>query len=180
MSATHSLIVVTGRPGTGKTRLAQAIGRHFGLPVLAKDAIKEPLFAVLGTLDRQHSRRLSDASFAVLFALARELLRTGMSVIIEGNFRPGEHEPHLAGEAQIIQIACCVEEAVRAARLQARAADPARHAGHRLGEYSAAACGFLDVRGARLEFDSSQTPPGYAPLLARLERELRSTRSAPG
>jgi predicted kinase len=172
MPARHSLIVVTGLPGTGKTRLAREVGRHFGLPVLAKDAIKEPLFEVLGSGDRQHSRRLSDASFAVQFALARELLRTGTSLILEGNFRPGEHEPQLAGGARIIQIACCVAAGVRAARLQARAADPARHAGHRPGEYSVAPAGFLDLPGPRIEFDSSETPPRYAPLRARLAQEL--------
>jgi predicted kinase len=172
------LILVTGLPGTGKTQLARAVACHFGLPVLAKDAIKEPLFEVFGTGDRGHSRRLSDASFAVMFAVARELLRAGTSLILEGNFRPGEHEAPLAGPP-IAQVACCVDESVRMARLQARAGDPTRHAGHNVGQYSVAPGGFLDIPGPRFEFDSSETPPRYAPLLARLERELRSNIAAP-
>lgn len=63
------LILVTGLPGTGKSTLARVLARHFAVPLIGKDAIKEPLFDVIGALDRHDSRRLSDASFAVSEAL---------------------------------------------------------------------------------------------------------------
>jgi len=168
-----SLILITGLPGTGKTRLAREAGRHFGMPVLSKDLVKEALFEVLGTGDRDYSRVLSDASFAVLFAMAREMIHAGASVILEGNFRPGEHEAQLAGSARIVQVACRVDESIRMTRLQSRERDPTRHRGHTVGQYSAAPCGFLDIPGPRIEFDSSERPPRYEPLFARLEREIQ-------
>ena len=142
------LILITGMPGTGKSTLAGSLARHLGVPLISKDTIKEPLLDVIGSADRAESRRLSDASFAVMFALARECLRAGTDLILEGNFRAGEHEPALsaliddananarsddcsANGVHITQILCQAPEHVRIARLKARSADPSRHPGHR-------------------------------------------------
>src|SRR5690349_7421308 len=86
------VILITGLPATGKTTLARTVAARYGLPLVAKDLIKEPLLDVLGASDAAQSRRLSDASFAILFAIARELHAAGVDMLLEGNFRPGEHE----------------------------------------------------------------------------------------
>lgn len=135
----HSrVLLVLGAPGTGKSTLAQAIAARAGVALIAKDVIKEPLLDVLGAADRAASRALSDASFAVQFALTRHLLAAASACVLEGNFRP-EHAReliHLFGAQahpvpRIVQVACCVAESERRARLAARALDPARHPGHR-------------------------------------------------
>jgi predicted kinase len=93
--------LVTGLPGTGKSRLARVLASRYRLPIVAKDAIKEPLLDVIGATDRAASRNLSDASFAVMFSLAQACLAAaGTDLILEGNFRPGEHEPAI--EALIV------------------------------------------------------------------------------
>jgi predicted kinase len=134
------LILVTGLPGTGKSTLARLLARRYGSPLICKDTIKEPLLDVMGADGRAESRRLSDASFAIMFALARECLAAGTDLILEGNFRPGEHEPALRGfvlpTARIAQVICCASEPVRIARLKARAIDPLRHAGHRDADFA--------------------------------------------
>lgn len=150
------LIIVTGLPGTGKTTLARELAIRLRVPLLTKDAIKEPLLTTLGASDRAQSRRLSDASFAVLFTMAHELAAAGSDAIIEGNFRPGEHEAALlSSSARIAQILCSTDEPERLARLAARASDPSRHAGHRDAEQAqlavpAGADDFLDLPGVRL------------------------------
>lgn len=150
------LIVITGLPASGKTTLARELAARLSVPLLAKDAIKEPLLSVLGASGRAQSRRLSDASFAVLFAMARELAAAGIDALIEGNFRPGEHEAALrSSSTRIAQILCSTEEPERLARLAARASDPSRHAGHRDAEQAqlavpSGANGFLDLPGVRL------------------------------
>lgn len=146
------LVIITGLPGTGKTTLARDAARHHGLPLICKDTIKEPLMDMLGA-PTSRSRELSNISFAVMFSLARELLAVGDSLILEGNFRAGEHETPLRAalppdSPNIIQVLCRAEEGERRARILQRS----RHAGHQSAHqlHRAAACdAFLELPGER-------------------------------
>jgi predicted kinase len=155
------LCLVTGLPGSGKTTLARQLAARYAVPLLCKDLIKEPLLDVLGSGgDTAHSRLLSTASFAVLFAVTRQIVAADLDVILEGNFRPGEHEDALAAisSARLAQVLCHAPESLRLARLASRRA--ARHAGHRdldpsvLAQRSGDA--FLALPGERLAFDSGE------------------------
>ena len=173
----RDVFVITGLPATGKTTLARALARALSIPLLSKDCIKEPLLDVLGAPDRSASRRLSDASFAVLFALAGQQLQTAGSVVLEGNFRPGEQEAALcalmaAHAAQgCIQVLCRAPEPLRQERLRARAADAARHPGHQDAVWVAQAQrrsdAFLDVAGPRFVHDSGGTDQAAGAALVR-------------
>jgi predicted kinase len=126
-------LLITGLPGAGKTTLARVLASRYGVPVIAKDSIKEPLLDVLGASGPTASRILSDASFAVLFGVVRELAAAGCEVIVEGNFRPGEHERPLTtavGASKVIQVLCRVEEGERIRRLDSRRRNTSRHRSH--------------------------------------------------
>ena len=161
------VILVTGLPGAGKSTLATELARRYRLPLLTKDFIKEPLLDVLGATDAVFSRKLSDAAFAAMFRLAAEWAREGHEFILEGNFRPGEHEAPLRdalASARVAQILCRIDEMERLARLAAREKDLTRHAGHRFGERESAATSasgmsrgdaFLDLPWERFIHDST-------------------------
>jgi predicted kinase len=148
------LVIITGLPGTGKTTLARELAIRRRLPLISKDTIKEPL---LDMLDCEPSRVLSDISFAVLFALCRDMLFLGSSLILEGNFRAGEHEEPLlaalpAERPNIVQVLCQLDEGERREVLLRRRNDPGRHAGHNDAQHldPAPECNaFLELPGAR-------------------------------
>jgi predicted kinase len=68
----RTFVVVSGAPGSGKTTLALAIAPALGLPLIAKDTIKEALMSVLPVPDPDTSRLLGRASVAVLYAVAAQ------------------------------------------------------------------------------------------------------------
>jgi predicted kinase len=51
-----TFVVVSGPPASGKTTLARAIAPALGLPLVAKDTIKEALMSVLPVPDIETSR----------------------------------------------------------------------------------------------------------------------------
>jgi predicted kinase len=166
------LIMVGGAPASGKSQLSQQLALRYLAPLCAKDAFKEILFGTLGSGEGlgagrvDWSRSLSNASFALMFHLADVLLQAQVPrVLLDGNFRPGEHEGPVQAllarsGARLIQILCRASPATRAARLAARAGDAARHRAHHDERIDAAlpTPGFLELPGERLTFDTDATP----------------------
>jgi predicted kinase len=120
-----TLTIVTGAPGSGKTTIARALAVDLQLPLLAKDDIKEALFDALGTGDRDHSRTLGRATYETLFAVARRLLGSGVSCIVESNLSHVELLRSLP-PARIVQIFCTAPIDVILERYSLRS----RHPGH--------------------------------------------------
>lgn len=133
--AQSTVLIISGLPCSGKSNLAARLQDELRWPLLAKDAIKENLFETLGWRDRAWSRRLSQASYALMFATAEPLLACGINCILEGNFRGNEHDARLlkllnAGAARCLQILCKAPPAVLLERYIARAQGGLRHPGH--------------------------------------------------
>ena len=121
------LIVVTGMPSSGKTTIAEALPLRLGLPLIAKDDIKERLFDSLGTGDVEWSGRLGEAAYALIFEFARTLLASRCSAIVEANFfQDQEAEFSRLPTHLVVQIHCDAPLPVLVQRYEGRV----RHAGH--------------------------------------------------
>jgi predicted kinase len=120
------LVVVTGPPGVGKTTIARAIAARLGIPLIAKDGLKEALHDGLGGEGREWSQRLGTATWPVLFHVARQLLAAGSSLVAEGNFARADGLRALP-PARVVQVHVDAPPEVIRARFAAR---EQRHAVH--------------------------------------------------
>ena len=121
------LVVVTGPPAAGKTTIAAALRERLGLPLIAKDTLKEALGEALEVAgDRHASQRLGVATFHVQFGIVRELLVSGVSLIAEGNFQARWFQE--LPPAEIVQVHVTAEPETLRHRLLARDVD--RHPVH--------------------------------------------------
>ena len=127
------LVVVTGAPATGKTTVARALAQRLGYALICKDDVKESLADALGAGDRDRSRELGAASYAVMERLASRMLDEDVSVILEANFWRERSEPWLRALADgrdASVIVCSVAPELRRERFRARGAAGIRHAVH--------------------------------------------------
>ena len=119
------LIVVCGPPAAGKSHLAAVLSHELQLPVVSKDAVKEAIMDHVGG-----GSKVGAAAFAVQFAIARELLRSGVGLILEGAFFRTQSELGdltAAARAAVVELKCELSELER--RYTERV--EARHPNHR-------------------------------------------------
>ena len=180
------LIIVTGAPGTGKTTLARRIAQGFRLPLVAKDDIKELLFASLGWKDREWSKQLGHATMRLLFYFEEMQLAAGSSCILESNFRADlaatEFRALQAKHAFVpLQVVLKCERGVLTQRFRARGDSGARHPGHvdhSVGDEELAAIlasdyRALDIGGKVIEIDTADfSKMDCRALLSAIESEL--------
>jgi len=135
MSSSPPLVIVTGPPASGKTTLGRALATRLHMPFLYKDGIKETLFDTLGWSDREWSRKLGVATYALLFHVLEMELAAGRSLVVESNFDAERAGPSFLALRERysfhpVQVCCVADGAVLLERFRSRAATNERHPGH--------------------------------------------------
>ena len=131
---TPLLIVVTGPPATGKSKVARELARGLRIPLIMKDELKERLYETFGGGDDLEPR-IEAGALAILFSVVASQIDAGVSVVAESNFDTrSDTKPfgRLCSErrVRILQIHCTKPPQHVEANFAERAASGRRHPGH--------------------------------------------------
>lgn len=123
---TPLFVVVSGPPASGKSTLAPVLARQLGLPLIAKDTIKDALMSVTPVPDVEASRQLGRGAVAAMLAVAAE---SPIGAVIESNFYRSVAIDSLRRlPGGLVEIFCRCNLEVAHSRYRERAGT--RHAGH--------------------------------------------------
>ncbi len=126
------LVAVGGTPGTGKSTLADQLGRHLGWTVLHSDELRKEQ-AGLSALDRAsapfgegiYSAASTAATYGELLNRARIALAHGESVVLDATWASAAHRADArrmarSAHAELTELRCQCPEALAVSRLTAR------------------------------------------------------------
>jgi adenylate kinase family enzyme len=81
------LLIVTGRPGSGKTTFAKELGEKFFLPVISRDQLKEGYVHTFGKRHTQLPDNTNKVATDIFFDTIMNLLTSNVSLIAEAAFQ---------------------------------------------------------------------------------------------
>ncbi|MFC9965717.1 AAA family ATPase [Nocardia ignorata] len=101
---TPTVVVISGRPGSGKTTLAHALADKIGVPAIIRDEIKQGMVLAGRGDPGVGYDDLNVATLHAFFGVITTLVQAGVSVVAEAAFQHKLWHPNLLPLAAIAEI----------------------------------------------------------------------------
>lgn len=161
------VILIQGKPATGKTTIAKVLAEKLEYPYVSKDEIKENLYDNMTdkkSFRVEDSKALGIKSFDILYTLLESLIASGTHVVLDAAWNSDFANKRLNDLAtkypgvRFVQVFCETEETLRMKRFTDRA-NTSRHEAHldhvRPPNSANSGCSVLDISGIQIIIDTS-------------------------
>lgn len=132
-------ILVTGIPASGKSTMAEYLGRKLCLPVISKDTVKEHLYDTVGFRSREEKVKLGTAAMNIMYYMAGQLMKCGGAFLLENNFENVSREGLLTllekYDYTAITVVLSGDYDTTYRRFLGRNSSPLRHRGHVVNDH---------------------------------------------
>lgn len=119
MTAKPRCIIVTGRPGSGKTTLSKMLGSKLWMPVISRDEIKEGYVNTLGVKHDQLPPTTNGLVTDLFFEIVGRYLTGMVSIVMEAAFQHRVWEariPRITEMAAPFMVICSIDAQIAAQR----------------------------------------------------------------
>lgn len=102
------LIIITGAPASGKSSIAEAVGKKLCIDVISKDEFKIELFEKYGFANHAEKKRLSIKGEQMMYDVIRNYVDNDLDLIVDNNFKNFEKIGLILSQANIDVLVKCV------------------------------------------------------------------------
>ena len=81
------LIILTGAPASGKSSIAEAVGRKLGIDIISKDKFKIELFEKYGFTSHAEKKKLSIRGEEIMYKTIEKYITQSLDLIVDNNFK---------------------------------------------------------------------------------------------
>jgi len=168
------LLVVTGRPGSGKTTLAHILAQRIHCPAFCRDEFKE---GFVNTVKRSHGALDSSVNrevYETFFQAVEVMVSRGITLVIEAAFQHPLWAPKLKAlrkSSRLVIVVCTVDPRLARRRfLKRRRVDPTRKHFHGDGAKDGVEPPMLDYAPPELPVPTLcvDTSDGYHPSVDKI------------
>lgn len=101
------LIIMTGAPASGKSSIAEDVGKKIGVDVISKDEFKIELFEKYGFTSHAEKKKLSIQGEKIMYDTIKKYVEQNTDLIVDNNFKHFNVVREILSQAHIdVEVKC--------------------------------------------------------------------------